>query len=1050
MKFLFPLRPFDLPINPIQNTGGNVGVLSFSGGSLSVPSLPLERVGWKGHLFPVQEPVSFEKIPFPSIPTREIEGDVDRDVRSQDAMASPPRVVEGGAIPFACDGGGGEEDEDWIFGTQRERERTEATSTVQDEGRVLEPVARTTSQAQHESEPEAWMQPERSEHEENGPVVEDVDALPPGWVAGVDPQSGYTYYWNAHTGVSTWDRPGPIECALEPNETPSNPQQETRKVNRNGTGRKQEPNLFVPGSQTNSTARKTNGNLEERCPHGRSAHTCVAFGFGGRVYTVRSVSRPGSVQVDQVGNLLRKHRPEHVKTMESFPSPACWEKGDRLAKYANLRATECEAEGTNGDREAEALLWKLLQILCTHKGELRSKGGKPKKDLPEKALADVLCPQLGDASWAGGMSGYSVMNPLSGESAESAHTASSRVQDHLIRGELDPAIQLAQESGLWSVALVLAQHAGDATFKEVASEYARRAMKQGSPLQVLSLLLAGSGGEVRKLMAPGSHGHSTGFAGKASTRAPHLDLQGSLGSCQGAPLLSDWRKAVSIIAANRVDRGEEALVAIGDALWSSTGQCSAAQLSYIVGGMPLQPMSQEARLCLVGADHRRFPRTFASNEAIQRTEIFEAAILLGFPQSLIACFQPYKIMYAYRLVEAGFPEKALRYCHAVDKILKKSKGHSYLVERTHEQLACLTERLTTHLMGFNPKAVQESGPGGVLGGLGRLLDKGVNMLIGGDEVDAHSGSTANSTHNISSGGAYQDMQSDPPREGHHRRTSSVFSDVSIADSETSNEQAQRKVMDGSFMRSLSSKALGLFGSSRTKHEEVIGEENKFYFDEKLGIWREQGKDVPQEEEPPPPPPTSTSMATPGQGQNWHPHSEESQAHLLSQGSGSFGSHVQRSNVRSRYVDAYAAVKPTSNLANQGILPGHSSSGGTSPSVFIPTVPRSQSLSRGGADGTLGAGGCSAEALGASETTQMGLSRSASAGHSAQRSQFAPYAQNLAAPTTGNRTPQGQNRPSVHWQPQTATAAHPEHYPYAGAPSNAGHGNDTNQFKDVQL
>ena len=32
--------------------------------------------------------------------------------------------------------------------------------------------------------------------------------LPYGWIQGIDPASGYTYYHNGHTGGSQWQRPG--------------------------------------------------------------------------------------------------------------------------------------------------------------------------------------------------------------------------------------------------------------------------------------------------------------------------------------------------------------------------------------------------------------------------------------------------------------------------------------------------------------------------------------------------------------------------------------------------------------------------------------------------------------------------------------------------------------------------------------------------------------------------------------------------------------------------------------------------------------------------
>ncbi|EFJ27242.1 hypothetical protein SELMODRAFT_412240 [Selaginella moellendorffii] len=78
---------------------------------------------------------------------------------------------------------------------------------------------------------------------------------------------------------------------------------------------------------------------------------------------------------------------------------------------------------------------------------------------------------------------------------------------------------------------------------------------------------------------------------------------------------------------------------------------------------------------MASADHCKYPRTYASPEAIQRTEVYEFARVTGNSQFILLPFQPYKLIYASMLTEAGKINKALRYCQAVLKTLK-TVGHA--------------------------------------------------------------------------------------------------------------------------------------------------------------------------------------------------------------------------------------------------------------------------------------------------------------------------------------------------------------------------------------
>lgn len=46
-------------------------------------------------------------------------------------------------------------------------------------------------------------------------------------------------------------------------------------------------------------------------------------------------------------------------------------------------------------------------------------------------------------------------------------------------------------------------------------------------------------------------------------------------------------------------------------------QITAAHICYLVAEANFESYSDSARLCLIGADHWKFPRTYASPEAIQ-------------------------------------------------------------------------------------------------------------------------------------------------------------------------------------------------------------------------------------------------------------------------------------------------------------------------------------------------------------------------------------------------------------------------------------------------
>ncbi|EFJ23482.1 hypothetical protein SELMODRAFT_415438 [Selaginella moellendorffii] len=136
-------------------------------------------------------------------------------------------------------------------------------------------------------------------------------------------------------------------------------------------------------------------------------------------------------------------------------------------------------------------------------------------------------------------------------------------------------------------------------------------------------------------------------------------------------MLEEWQENLAIMAAKRTNGDERVIMHLGDCLWRHQDEICGAHICYLVANASFEPFSPSARLCLIGADHCKYPRTYASPETIQ----------------------PYKLIYALMLAEAGKINEALRYCQAVLKTLK-TVGHA--ADVCKEAAVALEEHLHIH------------------------------------------------------------------------------------------------------------------------------------------------------------------------------------------------------------------------------------------------------------------------------------------------------------------------------------------------------------------
>ncbi|KAG6470320.1 hypothetical protein ZIOFF_071385 [Zingiber officinale] len=465
----------------------------------------------------------------------------------------------------------------------------------------------------------------------------------------------------------------------------------------------------------------------------------------------------------------------------------------------------------------------------------------------------------------GGYDSYAYcLNNIPSESQLQATAAI--VQSLLVSGKRREALQSAQEGQLWGPALVLAAQLGDKFYVDTVKKMAQHQLAFGSPLRSLCLLIAGQPADVFLPMENAIN--------SLSLASPMHQAK-----VQPSGMLDKWEENLAIITANRTKDDELVIIHLGDCLWKDRGEVTAAHTCYLVAEANIEPYTETARLCLIGADHLRYPRTYATPDAIQRTELYEYSKVQGNSQFILLPFQPYKIIYAYMLAEVGKISDSLKYCQATSKLLKSSARTSEL-EMWKPVLTSLEDRLRTHQQGGYGSSLA---PANIVGKLFTTFDRSIHRMIGAPPLPPVPSGNVND----------KEIYSIAPKVSNSQSTMAMASLVPSASVETMTEWSSnsnnnskairhnRSVSEPDFGRTpkqdsspdnAQSKAttggsrFGRIGSqllqktmgwvSRSHRQAKLGESNKFYYDEKLKRWVEEGADPPAEESPLPPPPTT--------------------------------------------------------------------------------------------------------------------------------------------------------------------------------------------------
>ncbi|KAL4027028.1 hypothetical protein IC575_015479 [Cucumis melo] len=658
-----------------------------------------------------------------------------------------------------------------------------------------------------------------------------------------------------------------------------------------------------------------------RSSAGRPPHALVTFGFGGKLVVVKDSSSfgnstygsqapvggtisvlnlmevvMGNTNPNAIGNDVRACDYFSALCQHSFPGPLVGGNvgNKELQKWIDERIANCESSGMDY-RKAEALrlLLNLLKIGYQHYGKLRSPFGTDtvlrESDNPESAVAGLFASAKKNSVQFNNYHALSHCLQILPSEGQMRATA-SEVQSHLVSGRKKEALQCAQEGQLWGPALVLASQLGDQFYIDTVKQMALKQLVPGSPLRTLCLLIAGQPAEV----------FSTDTTSNINPLGGSMAQNSSQFSANS--MLDDWEENLAVITANRTKDDELVIIHLGDSLWKERSEITAAHICYLVAEANFESYSDSARLCLIGADHWKFPRTYASPEAIQRTELYEYSKVLGNSQFILLPFQPYKLIYAYMLAEVGKISDSLKYCQAVLKSLKT--GRAPEVETWRQLLFSLEERIRAYQQGGYTANLA---PGKLVGKLLNFFDSTAHRVVGGLPPPAPSTSHGNIHGNehyhepvvprVSTSQSTMAMSSlipsasmEPISEWTADSTKMTASNRSVSEpdfgrtprqnqigssKESMSADGQGKTPDSrtsrftrfGFGSQLLQKTVGLVLRPRPGRQAKLGEKNKFYYDEKLKRWVEEGAESPAEEAALPPPPTTAPFQNGGTDYN---------------------------------------------------------------------------------------------------------------------------------------------------------------------------------------
>ncbi|XP_049846042.1 protein transport protein Sec16A-like isoform X1 [Schistocerca gregaria] len=329
--------------------------------------------------------------------------------------------------------------------------------------------------------------------------------------------------------------------------------------------------------------------------------------------------------------------------LEDYPGPLIRDVTHKnsLISFCSRKIKKAERDPNLYDRGSVILLWRLLILL------LRQNGTVVGADIAELL---VSCSSSSSSSSTSSLAGNPVVpqqNVCEVRTDEQMNKkceedVTNQFREYLLYGNTKEALEWAMKHGLWGHALFLASKMDKRTHAQVMMRFAN-GLKMNDPLQTLYQLMSGR--------------------------------QPAAVTCCADEEWGDWKPHLAMILSNSTQRPEldhKAITTLGDTL-GARGCLHAAHFCYLMAQLPFGIYSNKAsKLVLIGSSHVKPFMEFATNEAIQMTEIYIYACQLANTNFELPQFEAYKLLYALRLAERGMVTEAIHYIEVLANTVMQS------------------------------------------------------------------------------------------------------------------------------------------------------------------------------------------------------------------------------------------------------------------------------------------------------------------------------------------------------------------------------------------
>eukprot|EP00804_Cyclotella_cryptica_P019129 CCRYP_020877-RB/>CCRYP_020877-RB protein AED:0.03 eAED:0.03 QI:259/1/1/1/0.8/0.66/6/654/2801 len=517
------------------------------------------------------------------------------------------------------------------------------------------------------------------------------EELPVGWAKAVDPTTLKTYFYNEETGESSWERPlsgtvcfdaGAIECegkgASSTDQLPSDQITRTaeqdlphsiggtvsalnessgKTYNSNKETKKTSQNAPVaPIAIETTSVAPIPSNTSNRS---KPAHAIAVFGFGGKLCVMipqvaKSLSgaiqisssegpmtmRRGPVVIHQLRNLIPRDHKYYIRAHLKSPMIKA-----RDEEVLSLLDEKCAA--------ADGLIWNVVNIAAQNGGRLKEDKVESGQG-PSSAVVDLLLSSKVKGSNVVHEDKESLPQSPKVLLSSYVNTDLEEIQNLLMRGNREEAVDEALENKNYALALLIAAVCGVDTYQIVAQRFADEVLSPGSPLHTVALMLS------QNLELPSSEE----LADPESESFWCKDIYDQLGST--------WKCQLASILSNRKEGWNKIVLTLGDRLMQLE-QFDGAHVCYLMCGCPIGTSCNiPTRLLLLGCDHDvPFNVELMTPESIESflcTEAFEWARRKGNRRTCLQAFQPLKLRYAELLADFGHTELAREYVVSIRQL----------------------------------------------------------------------------------------------------------------------------------------------------------------------------------------------------------------------------------------------------------------------------------------------------------------------------------------------------------------------------------------------